>query len=255
MEEESRFEEVSSKAGSVAALRRTIAAFLSQITKKLRNGAHSLYGDAVSAAVLFREAVGVRLGEAKRLEAEKGGRYNENILILRVLLFWLYDGLVDAMKALGFVRTALFAGGLVAFFLVCRMGLELYDNYVDYSSYGDYSLEYPRPPYYRRGNELRIRNIVVPVYVDSVNSYKKLELDLSVITGNKYIKEYLDAHSHLVLNILSSHMEPIDSEFLLTVEGKRVMADKIKQELNALIGRLRIEGQVEEVYIHYMFAG
>ena len=155
----------------------------------------------------------------------------------------------------GFFKTAVVLGSLVAFFVVFRMALLLYGAYTDRFLYDGFSMEYPRPSYYRRDRELRIRNLIVPIYIESVNSYRKFELDLSVITGNKYIKEYLDAHSHLVLNVLSSNIEPIDSEFMLGGEGKRVMAAKIKKELNALIKSLHIKGEIEEVYIHYMFAG
>ena len=100
---------------------------------------------------------------------------------------------------------------IVAFVPVGSIAHRLYDTYDERHLLDScYSLDYPRPPYYSKGRVLRISNLVIPIYMDSVNSYRKVELDLSVVTGNKYIREYLDANSHLVLSVLSSNIESID---------------------------------------------
>ena len=222
------------------------------IKKQIRNVGNLaviFYECVVGVASWLRGSVETRMKEAKGRET---GRFGG----IRLFFALIYAVAVDAAKILGFFKTLLVIGGVVAFGLVGYMAHRLYDTYAErHLLDGHYSLDYPRPPYYGKGRVLRISNLVIPIYMDSVNSYRKVELDLSVVTGNKYIREYLDANSHLVLSVLSSNIEPIDAEFLLDKEGKRVMADKIKRELTKLLKSLRIKGVIEGVYIHYMFAG
>lgn len=111
-------------------------------------------------------------------------------------------------------------------------------------------IEVKRPKYYKLDEKaLSITNIVLPTYLESTGAIRKLVIDFTFITSNRYIKAYFWDNSHIVNDRLNSRIEPIAVEFPLEDEGKNIIKDKIKREMNALIKELQIEGEIQEVYI------
>ena len=175
-------------------------------------------------------------------------------LYFKVLLFILWEGVLCIVDKVGLVKITLiisiiFLASLskVFYFYVFQDGPPLDE---------DFLMKNPRSSYYKQYERFfYIRNIVVPIYIESVNSYKKLELDVVVLPSNKYIKEYFNKHPYLINNALNSTLELIIPTFPLTKEGKIVITDKIKREINNVIRSLQIKGDIQHVYVHYIFAG
>lgn len=114
-----------------------------------------------------------------------------------------------------------------------------------------------RPAYYKKQErELRIRNVSFPVYAGRKPA-SKLVMDFTFVASNRYIKEYFDDfdNSHKLKDRLNTRVEQILPDFPLTDDGKRVIKDKIKKEMQALIDDLNIEGSIEEVHIHSIISG
>ncbi len=156
---------------------------------------------------------------------------------------------------IGIVKITLFISALFAVFFSSMFRLNMVQDHS--SLYNKASLtENPRPSYYKQHERVfYMRNIVIPIYIESVNSYKKLEADVVVIPSNKYIKEYLAKNIHLINDALNSTLEPVIPTFPLTEEGKLVITNKIKREINNVIKSLQIKGNIQYVYLHYIFAG
>lgn len=113
----------------------------------------------------------------------------------------------------------------------------------------------PRPKYYKRNErELLVSNVVIPSYIEGTTSLKKLQVDFTVISSNRYIREYFYDNSHLVEDVFNSKIEPMLPGFPLGEEGKLILKDKIKDELNALLKRMKIEGEIDQVYISSLLA-
>lgn len=113
-----------------------------------------------------------------------------------------------------------------------------------------------RPRYYKRNErELLVANITIPAYIEGVNDYKKLQVDFSIISSNRYIREFFYDHTHLVEDVFNSKVEAMIPGFPLGDEGKRILKSKIKLELNELLKRMKIDGSIDEVYISSILAG
>ncbi|GAB4016100.1 MAG: hypothetical protein Fur0010_15680 [Bdellovibrio sp.] len=111
-------------------------------------------------------------------------------------------------------------------------------------------IEIERPKYYKLDEKaLSVTNIVLPTYLESTGTIKKLVIDFTFITSNRYIKAYFWDNPHIVNDRLNTMIEPIAVEFPLEDEGKDIIKDKIKREMNILLKELHIEGQIQEVYI------
>ncbi len=108
-----------------------------------------------------------------------------------------------------------------------------------------------RPKYYRRQRkQFLVAMITLPVYVESVNSYKSLVIDYTIETSNRFTREFLMRNEILLKDALNSKIEPVVPTFPLQREGKNVIADKIKREISNLIKKQGIEGYIENVYIN-----
>lgn len=113
----------------------------------------------------------------------------------------------------------------------------------------------PRPKYYKRNEkELLVSNVVVPSYIEGRASLRKLEIDFTIISSNRYIREYFFDNSYLLEDVLNSKIEPIIPGFPLGDEGKLILKDKIRSELNLLLKRMKIEGSIESIYISSILA-
>lgn len=116
-----------------------------------------------------------------------------------------------------------------------------------------------RRPAYFKGQEkqFRIENVILPAYVQGQQEFRKLVIEFTLESSNRYILAYLTHRDnrHLIHDTLNSQIEPISISFPLEREGKIIVKEKIKKEINALLKKLEIKGEINEVHIHSMIAG
>lgn len=114
----------------------------------------------------------------------------------------------------------------------------------------------PRPKYYHQYDRtMKVHSVNFPVYVESVRGARMLRMDLTVTTSNKYTRNYLHGHFHLVQDRLNSRLEPMVPEFPIEEEGKKIIKAKVREELDSLIKELKIDGKVQSVHIHSILSG
>ena len=108
----------------------------------------------------------------------------------------------------------------------------------------------------RYRNVFPVKNIVIPVYRKG-SSFQKVVVDFHIVSSNFRVKEYfwMGQNIHLIHDRLNSQMAPMDLEFPLEEEGKMVIRDKVRREINRLVRELEIEGEIEEVYIGRLIVG
>ncbi len=120
------------------------------------------------------------------------------------------------------------------------------------------SIERPkesRPRYYKRNErELLVSNVIVPSYIEGKSALRKLQIDFTIISSNRYIREYFYDNSYLLEDVLNSKVEPIIPGFPLSDEGKLILKEKIKAELNQLILKMKIKGKIDQIYISSILA-
>ena len=113
-----------------------------------------------------------------------------------------------------------------------------------------------RPAYYKRNErELRIRNMTMPVYIGSTKDLRSLTIDFTIISSNKYIKEYFYINTYRIRDRMFSTIEPILPDFPLQKEGKKIIKDKLIRELQTMLKQMKIKGTIQEVHIHSILAG
>ena len=74
------------------------------------------------------------------------------------------------------------------------------------------------------------------------------------------MREYIAAffslrvNENLIKNQLNGSVEPIVPSFPLEEEGKRIIKLKLKEEINNLVKKLKIQGSISKVYIDNVLA-
>lgn len=113
-----------------------------------------------------------------------------------------------------------------------------------------------RPEYYHQYDRvMKIHSVNFPVYVESVRGARMVRMDLTLTTTNKYTRNYLNNNYHLVQDRLNSRLEPMIPEFPIEEEGKKIIKDKVKEEIDSLIKELKIDGAVQAIHIHSILSG
>lgn len=115
--------------------------------------------------------------------------------------------------------------------------------------------EYERPVYYKQQTrEVSLNNIKVPVYVEGVTELRALIVDFSAVASNRTTRQWIERHEFQVRDHLTMTIEPVLPAFPLTDEGRTMLADKVRTELNNFLAMNKVEGEVGEVRIIYALA-
>jgi hypothetical protein len=102
--------------------------------------------------------------------------------------------------------------------------------------------------------QLTLYEVVIPVLIESEIGIKSLLIDMDIQTSNRFSREILYRHEYLLKDRLNKNLHPIIPEFPLTEEGKRILKDKVKSEVDKLLKDLKIEGNVELISFIYIMA-
>lgn len=94
---------------------------------------------------------------------------------------------------------------------------------------------------------LTVTNVNMPVYLGGPKDLTSVLLDFTIITTNRTVKNFLDQNELLVRNKLTNSVHPILPEFTLTTEGKDIIKEKIRNDLNELIRELDESGKYQDL--------
>lgn len=114
--------------------------------------------------------------------------------------------------------------------------------------------EYDYRPDYRLYNQktLKILNVKVPIFVESVGEVDSITIDFSLRLSTRFSRHYLVEYEYKLKDYFFTGVEPVISDFPMQEEGKQVLKEKIEEEINNFLYDNNVEGFVEEVNILYM---
>lgn len=99
-----------------------------------------------------------------------------------------------------------------------------------------------------------IKGLKIPAYASSVNKIKNLEIDTQILFYNRSGKQFFDEYVIVFLDHLEMTMEPIQPSFPLSPEGKMIIKEKIKNEINFVFKEHGVKSRVENVFFTNIFA-
>jgi hypothetical protein len=112
-----------------------------------------------------------------------------------------------------------------------------------------------RPVYYRQIERmLPVTDINLQIFLENTNRNRQVWIDFTILASNRNVILYLKDHEVEFKDHLSTNVEPVIPQLPVEEEGRLIIKDKMKMELNIFLEKNGIEGKVLEVYIDYLMA-
>lgn len=110
---------------------------------------------------------------------------------------------------------------------------------------------------HHKAKRISLAAVNIPVYIESRKGMQSLKIDFTFEADNRYIAKYFTIieNEYLIRDRFNRTVQPIIPTFPMEAEGKKVLKDKMKVELNKLIKDLKIKGEIKEIYIHSILNG
>lgn len=110
-----------------------------------------------------------------------------------------------------------------------------------------------RPVYYRLSERmLAIEDINLQLFLEDTRRNKQAWIDFSIQASNRNVILYLKEHDVELKDHLSTNVEPIIPQLPVEDEGRQIIKDKLKSEINQFLEKNKIEGNILEIYIDYL---
>ena len=112
-----------------------------------------------------------------------------------------------------------------------------------------------RPQYYRQKERMTsVTDINLQIFLEDTNRNRQVWVDFSVLSSNRNVILYLNAHEVELKDHITSNVEPVIPQLPVEDEGRMIIKDKLKAEINLFLEKNGIEGKILEVYIDYLMA-
>ncbi len=110
-----------------------------------------------------------------------------------------------------------------------------------------------RPEYYDRIEKTySMKDLSLQIFLEDSTHNRQISFDYSLIASNRNIVLYFKEHEDKIRDRLSTQIEPVVPQLPIEDEGRSIIKEKIRLELNSLLKEEKIEGSVLEVYLDYI---
>lgn len=112
-----------------------------------------------------------------------------------------------------------------------------------------------RPQYFRQIERMiKIEDINLQLFLEDTHRNRQVSIDFSALATNRNVVLYLQDHLVELKDQITSNTEPIIPQLPLEEEGRMIIKEKLKIEINEFLKKNNIEGNILEIYIDYLMA-
>lgn len=110
-----------------------------------------------------------------------------------------------------------------------------------------------RPKYFMQKEKMMaIKDLNLQLFLEDTRRNRQVWIDFTCLTSNRNIILFLNDHLVETRDFLNMHVEPVIPQLPIEEEGRQIIKDKIKLELNEFLKQNNIEGKVLEIYVDYL---
>jgi hypothetical protein len=110
-----------------------------------------------------------------------------------------------------------------------------------------------RPEYFdREGKTFGLQDLSLQIFLEDTKRNTQVLFDFSLLASNRNIVLFLKDNEVKIRDRLSTQIEPILPRLPIEDEGKLILKDKIRAELNEMLKEEKIEGKVLEIYLEHI---
>jgi hypothetical protein len=110
-----------------------------------------------------------------------------------------------------------------------------------------------RPKYFMQTEKLfALKDLNLQLFLEDTRRNRQVWVDFTCLTSNRNIILFLKEHQVEIRDYLNMHVEPVIPQLPIEEEGRQIIKEKIKLELNEFLKENEIEGKILEIYIDYL---
>lgn len=186
---------------------------------------------------------------------QKTGKFKKIILAPILVLGQWMSGLSPVQSLVLLIFTALSFVSLGGMLLSGQRLARLHLDIDRAPASVEEEISYERPQYYKKQNRfLDVTNVRLPVYFVGVNEIRSVDIDFTATLSNRQTRQVLEKLEFQLRDHLVLQVEPVVSSFPLEEEGKEIIRQKLKAEINEFLKLKNINGEVVEMKITYILA-
>lgn len=112
-----------------------------------------------------------------------------------------------------------------------------------------------RPKYFMQVEKMvMIKDLNLQLFLEDTKRNRQVYLDFTALANNRNVILFLKDHDVEVRDYLNMHVEPVIPQLPIEEEGRQIIKDKVKLELNNFLKEAQIEGKILEIYVDYLIA-
>lgn len=107
-----------------------------------------------------------------------------------------------------------------------------------------------RPAYYGKTDRIySLKDVNLQIFLDETHRNRQVYFDFSLIASNRNVVNFLRDNEVELRDRLNTNIEPIIHRLLMDDEGRLIIKDKVKDEVNEFLEEEDVEGKIQEIYI------
>lgn len=198
----------------------------------------------------------VKIQELKKIEiksqfSELKGKKPKEILFGPFVILYQKFTTMEPRKAMAIIA---FVGVFIVSVIgIVSSGSRIYDK--TRNPAGDELVEQipPRPIYYKIDEkQVDLAAVKVPIYSQGKKTVQFLTADFQIQMSTRTSVLFVRKHETQIRDHLVNNVEPMDPVFSFEDEGKRVIKEKLKEEINIFLDDKNAGGEVDDINITYL---
>lgn len=110
-----------------------------------------------------------------------------------------------------------------------------------------------RPVYYRQAEKMfKIEDLNLQLFLEDTNRNRQVWVDFAMLASNRNAILYLKEHEVQLKDHIMTNVEPVIPSLPIEEEGRQIIKEKLRLEINEFLKKNEVEGKVLEIYIDYL---
>ncbi len=110
-----------------------------------------------------------------------------------------------------------------------------------------------RPKYFLQTDKtITMKNLNLQIFLEDTRRNRQVWIDFSALSTNRNIVLFLKDHDAQLRDHINTFVEPVIPQLPIEDEGRQIIKDKMKLEINEFLKKSGVEGSIQEVYIDYL---
>ncbi len=110
-----------------------------------------------------------------------------------------------------------------------------------------------RPKYFMQVEKMvSFKDLNLQLFLEDTKRNRQVWVDFTALASNRNIILFLKDHEIEVRDFINMEVEPVIPQLPIEEEGRQIIKEKLRLELNEYLKKSNIEGRILEIYVDYI---